>query len=108
MSPFCVRYTNDDTTTHKQMIDIDKHTTLLDIIPSEDEQLEADVKACEEDIDIDDFGKAEHFFLILSDIVDLSERLELWFFKRQVLSILLNPSPFALFHANTHTPWVEP
>eukprot|EP01083_Nonionella_stella_P224599 799355_1 len=62
-------------------LDIDNLIGLIDIIPTPEEQLQAE-KASQEK-NISNFGVAERFFYSLYDIIELGPRFKKWLFKLQ-------------------------
>ena len=56
----------------------------MDIIPSEDEQTQAEKEVLAYDGNYKQFGEAEQFFFNLCDFYHLEQRLRLWAFKMQV------------------------
>ena len=64
-----------------QKIDMGHLSTLIDIVPTVEEQIQAE-KASEYQ-EVANFGVVERFFYSLYDIVELKSRLQKWLFKLQ-------------------------
>ena len=64
-----------------QKIDVGHLSTLIDIVPTPEEQIQAE-KASEYQ-EIEYFGIVERFFYSLYDIVELKSRVQKWLFKLQ-------------------------
>ena len=62
----------------------EKLQQLTDIVPSEDEQTQAEKEVMALKGNWKQFGEAEQFFFKLCDFYHLQQRLRLWAFKMQV------------------------
>ncbi|ETO18075.1 hypothetical protein RFI_19215, partial [Reticulomyxa filosa] len=67
----------------EKQLDQEKLMKLMDIIPSQEEQTEAEKQVTANGGDSSSFGVAEQLFYSLSDFYDLEKRLKMWLFKMQ-------------------------
>eukprot|EP01083_Nonionella_stella_P013192 37207_1 len=73
---------------NEEIFTIDILETFIDIAPNEEEQREAETHANKDDVDPKYFGRSERFFFAFIDMVDLSQRLELWLFMMNFKEIV--------------------
>ena len=67
----------------EKVMTVDTLSKLLEIVPSPDEQMEAERKIMQEGTrNVKDYGVAEQFYFGLYDFYNLQERLKLWMFKQ--------------------------
>merc|ERR1719203_347482 len=73
---------------NEKVLNVDTLSKLMEIIPSEDEQREAERKIMQEGTrNVKDYGQAEQFYFGLCDFYNLEERLKLWMFKQNFREI---------------------
>ena len=70
-------------TLNEDKIDVGHLSTLIDIVPTPEEQIQAEKAS--EDREVKYFGIVERFFYSLYDIVELKSRLQKWLFKLQFI-----------------------
>ena len=73
----------------EKVMTVDTLSKLLEIVPTEDEQTEAERKIMNEGTrNVKDYGVAEQFYFGLCDFYNLSQRLKLWMFKQNFSEVL--------------------
>jgi len=72
----------------EKVMTVDTLSKLLEIVPSPDEQMEAERKIMQEGTrNAKDYGVAEQFYFGLYDFYNLQQRLKLWMFKQNFKEI---------------------